>query len=425
MDFRVQILNALLDKYEASRHYQGEALINRKVKLPFKAKNMPLYWDTDHPHYKVAIHQAVQELSREGIITVNWLPFEKGNLLDNVVLNLDKLEEAYLLAQRTPKRDTVARFQKQLKELKEKVSFPWIREFLDKAHEESVKSKSIPAFLPQEEEERELLFRALWGLDELKGEPILERVFSKKYLGNSKVCQKKIRKYLALIAGNFAFYDQELAEDDILAELGIEKTTEELLIKGNIVFSYQGQVLDYGTFPFGGIIDTGFARHMEIININAGTVLTLENKTNFHYLACRGLPGDILLIYTGGFPGPRKRELLKRLYSFALKTQLNLTFYHWGDIDIGGFRIFKVLEVVIPNLRPLFMDINTVREFEEYCEETNKAYNRQLEKLLFDEGYQRFHPVIRYLLEKKIRLEQEALLISDDLFNDLQKYLAV
>ena len=203
MDFRVQILNALLDKYEVSRHYQGEAVINRKVKLSFNAKNMPLYWDTDHPHYKVAIHQSVQELSREGIITINWLPFEKGNLLDNVVLNLDKLMEAYLLAQRAPKKDRAGQFQRRVKELKEKISLPWVKVFLAKAQEESAKSKSIPAFFPQEEEERELLFQALLGLDELKGQPILERVFSKKYLEIVKSSDEN-KKRLAKIAREFA-----------------------------------------------------------------------------------------------------------------------------------------------------------------------------------------------------------------------------
>lgn len=419
MDFRETILNALLDKYEASRHYQGEAVINRKVKLSFKAKNMPLYWDTDRPHYKVAIHQTVQELSRKGIISINWLPFEKGNLLDNVVLNLDKLDEAYFLAQRTPKKDTVEQFLGQIKEVKKRISLPWVKVFLDKVQEESLKGKSIPAFLPQEEEERELLFEALLGVDELKGQPILERVFSKKYLGNSKVFQKKIKKRLAMIARDFAFSAQDLDDDDIMAELGIEKTTEELMIKGKIAFDYQGQGLDYGIFPFGGIIDTGFARQMEITQVKAKALITIENKSNFHYLARGGFSEDIILIYTGGFPGPRKRELIKRIHSFAFKEQLHLTYYHWSDIDVGGFRIFKVLEEVIPDLQPLFMDINTVREFEEYCEKTPKAYNRQLEKLLFDESYQRFYPVIRYLLEKKVRLEQEALLISDELFTDL------
>ena len=163
-----------------------------------------------------------------------------------------------------------------------------------------------------------------------------------------------------------------------MAELGIEKTTEELMIKGNIIFSYQGQLLDYGVFPFGGIIDPGFARQMEISRINARAVLTIENKSNFHYLAGRQLPPEILLIYLGGFPGPRKRELLEKIYSFTITGPERVAFCHWGDIDVGGFRIFKVLKEVIPNLEPLFMDINTIKEFREYCEETNKSYNVHL-----------------------------------------------
>ena len=62
--------------------------------------------------------------------------------------------------------------------------------FLQTTKEESMKNKNIPSVLPQEDGERELLFNVLLGIDDLKGESILERVFSKKYLGNSKVFQK-------------------------------------------------------------------------------------------------------------------------------------------------------------------------------------------------------------------------------------------
>jgi hypothetical protein len=50
-------------------------------------------------------YQAVSELQTAGILTVDWLAGEKGNLLKRVILNLDKLDAAYLLAERIPKAD--------------------------------------------------------------------------------------------------------------------------------------------------------------------------------------------------------------------------------------------------------------------------------------------------------------------------------
>lgn len=423
MDFQGHILNVLLDKYEASRHYQGDAVVNRKVRFSFKRRNMPAYWDIEHPHVKLAIHQSVQELAKQGILSLTWLPFEKGNLLDDVVLNLEKLDEAYSLVNRVPKSEAVDQLQERLKELERQITLPWIKVFLNGAREESLSSKGFPPLVPQEPEERELLFQALLGLEELQGRQISERVFSKKYLGNSKVFQRKLKKRLATIAKQFIFDNQEISDDDIMAELGIEKTTEEMLLKGSLAFKYKDQVIDYGMFPFGGIIDTSFARQMEINWVNAKVVLTVENKSNFHYLASKELPSYILLIYTGGFPGPRKRELLSKISAFDLENQLDIAYYHWGDIDVGGFRIYKVLQKVLPKLEPLFMDLETTKEYQEYGEEINKAYSSQLQKLLEDQNYQEFQEVIIYLLENKVRLEQEALLISDDLLNELESKL--
>ena len=78
MNFQLQILNSLLDKYEASRHYQGQALINRKVKFLFTHKNMPLYWDTDKPHLKLAIHQSVQNLKKKGLSQLIGYPLKRA-----------------------------------------------------------------------------------------------------------------------------------------------------------------------------------------------------------------------------------------------------------------------------------------------------------------------------------------------------------
>ena len=70
------------------------------------------------------------------------------------------------------------------------------------------------------------------------------------------------------------------------------------------------------------------------------------------------------------------------------------------------------------------MDIQTLREFGDYCEETSKAYNKQLEKLLLDENYRDFYPIIQCLVNKNIRLEQEAILVSNNLKEDLLNIIA-
>lgn len=87
-------------------------------------------------------------------------------------------------------------------------------------------------------------------------------------------------------------------------------------------------------------------------------VLTIENLTTFHLVA-EAMQGrkDGLAVFTGGMPSPAWiagfRQLTGGLPSLT-------TFYHWGDIDVGGFRIAaRLQEVAMPSnvlLQPWQMD---------------------------------------------------------------------
>ena len=105
--FGKYLLNTLLDKYEKNLHYQGKAKVNRKIALSFNAKNFPWYWKSEAPHLKKAIHQVVEDLAGQGIVAYKWLPFEKGNLLDSVWLNLEQVDTAYRVIGRQPRKDKI------------------------------------------------------------------------------------------------------------------------------------------------------------------------------------------------------------------------------------------------------------------------------------------------------------------------------
>ena len=90
-----------------------------------------------------------------------------------------------------------------------------------------------------------------------------------------------------------------------------------------------------------------------------------------------------------------------------------LTFYHWGDIDLGGFRIFNHLKskTGIP-FKPLYMDLATLKRYEQYALSIGSEYEKQLQELLNQVEYQDFYEVIRYMINKRIRLEQEIVSIE-------------
>jgi len=415
VNFKAEILNKLLDKYEESRHFQGKAVVNRKVKISFAEKDFPQYWEVDKPYLKKAVHQVVFELAEQGLIEIEWVPFEKGNIIRYVSLNLEQVPRAYLLADRVPKKDELSELMGEIENLQKKIKIDWINRFLEDCLLEIQEKQRIPARLPKDKEERELLFKTFIGLQDLNESEILERVFSLKYLGNSKLFQKKIRRKLASLAGQYLHEGNDLSEDDILAELGINKTSDEVLIRGPIIFSYQGRIIDYTPFFFGGIIDTRFVGAMKIIKADFKKLLVIENKANFHFLTAQNLPQDILLLYIGGFPGPLKRKLLEKIYQFNLSNKLKMQFYHWGDLDVGGLKIFNLVKGVLPTLEPLFMDSNTLLRYKGYGDVFDPGYEKQVEKLLSKKEFAQFKGLLEVMLQEKIRLEQEALLTDKDL----------
>ena len=59
------------------------------------------------------------------------------------------------------------------------------------------------------------------------------------------------------------------------------------------------------------------------------------------------------------------------------------------------------------------MDKETLeKNIDKAIEITDEGYIEELKKLLGDKDYEVFHPVLKVMVEKKIKLEQESLIIS-------------
>jgi FKBP-type peptidyl-prolyl cis-trans isomerase 2 len=58
------------------------------------------------------------------------------------------------------------------------------------------------------------------------------------------------------------------------------------------------------------------------------------------------------------------------------------------------------------------MDVATLRRYEKFAIPFDRAYGERLRRLLDREEYRVFRDVIEYMLEKKIRLEQECVEIE-------------
>lgn len=132
--------------------------------------------------------------------------------------------------------------------------------------------------------------------------------------------------------------DQPWRDDvEVFAALGLVKLPQPVLLAGTgTVELMDGSVLPIPR-PYIGLAPQSI-RAVRVAS-DARYLLTIENLTTFHELAL-GHGGEArgLILYTAGMPSPA----LLRIYRFCIEAGIAVPGFrrmHWGDIDLGGFRI--------------------------------------------------------------------------------------
>ena len=107
-------------------------------------------------------------------------------------------------------------------------------------------------------------------------------------------------------------------------------------------------------------------------------------------------------IYLGGYHNSVRREFIKKIYH----QNPNVAFYHFGDIDAGGFYILEHLKRQTGvDFQAYKMDLNTLKEYRNY---SKKLTDHDIDRLLKLKDT-RYSEVISYMLDHDCKLEQEAL----------------
>ncbi len=412
MNPKTIILNRLLDKYERSKAYlHGKT--TRRIMLRLCSGDMPEY-DLGNTRIRELINSTVQGLAKAGIVKYEWMKFERGNIIDRVWLCIDSVEDAYREAKRTPKKEKAELVSGEIRKALPGIKQLWIKEFLEEALGDIDKNKSITPHFPGDTDTALSLIYALVEIDSLGGEECSERVFSIKCFGGSKYFERNVKKKIAGIIGKYLLGEKDTverpADEEMLAQVGIVKVFGQVEFCGDILGNILGKPIDFSIFPHGIAMNSHTVKGLSIEDVGLiKSVLFIENKTNYMEYVLNKKTADELVIYHGGFYSPIKGEFFKKVYERGRRA--GVKFYHWGDIDIGGFRMYRRLkENIIPDLKPYRMDRAAFVSKEKYHLPINKRYQRSLEAMLKDDSYAKFHEVIEAMLKAKARLEQEAFL---------------
>jgi hypothetical protein len=411
MDHKRYILNKLLDKYEDSSHYYNETGTKRRVLLNFTRKEYPEY-DIEDVENKRLIHFVLKVLEDKELIDLEWYPLEIGNIIKRISLNLERIEDAYLEIDRKSKKDLIKNTLIKLTNANANVNSDWIKRFFEDSISEILSKKKLNRYIPKDDDTLNMIIYVLQGIDTKDDDEMLERVFSKRYLGDSKIFERKVKARTVSIIDEYFLNNSGLDEEHTLQKVGIVKSSEELLFYGPLVVDLFGRKIDFTHFCFGSSMNTNMIKSVRIADINVEKVITIENKANYlEYIKKK--PMDNLVIYLGGYYSPIKQLLLEKVYSYIKSHKDKTEFYHWGDIDYGGFSIYvQIKNNIIPVLKPLYMDVNTFKKYFKYTNNLEGQDLKNLQRVLNNPDYYVFSDLIKLMLEQDRKLEQEALLFD-------------
>lgn len=450
------VLNRLLDSYENSAAYMAEHAAEcsdsaapggdpvpecghhprrRGVFCHIDKKNFPDYFDTSSGAYEM-LHAQLQELEQKGMIRLYWRGGIKGHILEKAALELDNVGSCYRFLKRKQRWEKEAKIsgicRKYLSLAVEKGSCETeceaertgisgraestaiLTAFLEWIMDRLQSGESIKRYADIDDPSGfDRICRLLLAVLTNKREQYL-RQFSIGLFSDSKVAEKELEKALSVIREfSPAYIDcSGLSSEHILEMFGIYRNPVWLYMKGFAVI---------GTGDVRGGTEAGEADLKPLENGIGFTlrdlasvrpdpayppeiVLTVENLTSYYRQDVVISGRKALVIYLGGFAGRQKREFLMKLR----ETFPSAGFMHSGDIDCGGFRIWKSLcEGTGIWFEPYNMDAETFRKFSESGRPLTSHDREILGSMKRDPFFREQWELFDLMLDTGIKLEQE------------------
>ena len=395
MNKQKNILEKLVTKYERSVLYRKGSTLNLKIKVKIR-QLYPNYDASDFYRERKEIDEIIAQLCHDNLIETKY--DDEG--IDEIALILtDKsLKQTYRLISRPFNRDN----EKKTLEYLEKIDFKviWINRFIDDMINKLIDHQSINHYLPIDAPtDLEDIIVILQCLDK-QSQEISLRKLSLKLFNDSKRFESLKGRLVNIIRD---YYEEQFDdEEEMLAHFNIIKNPGFIYISGNIIIEINGQVIDLGLLEGPFSLMSKNIEMMKIIEIKDDHVLTVENLTSFYDLNLN----NTLIVYLGGYHNALRRKLLTDIYK--MKPKLN--FYHFGDIDAGGFYIYlHLIEKTGILFKTLAMNKNILIKYDDYCKKLTANDRKKLSNLkeYIIDG------TIEYMLEHNVKLEQEIVEIED------------
>lgn len=397
------VLNQLVTRYEESLLYTETNRRNMSIRFPIKKQTIPEYFDESSNLYDV-IHEQLMQLERRGYVQLIWKNRKVGHILETCILNLECLEAVYQYLKRSPKREKQLGLEQVLHHFakQNQVMHNFCNELLKKlATGESVKryaSMDAPEAFSR-------LCKLVCCILDNQSEIYL-REFSVLHFGDTKLVEREMAKAAEIIR-RFGAEDlgnlEDLSAEQILEEFNILRNPSWVMMKGQGVFRIGGDTVHLEGLAGGmgihsGDLDRIFWRKEWPVK----RVLTIENLTTFYRIQ----EPDTLIVYLGGYHNRVKRSFLAGIHAVFGEA----LYQHFGDIDCGGFLIWKDLceRTGIP-FETYHMDVGQFMQYKKYGRDLTENDRKKLKVMLEDPFFTGIAPVLQQMLEAGKKVEQEVI----------------
>jgi DNA topoisomerase VI subunit A len=455
------VLNKLLDSYEnssayrAERYGSGESAVRdsgvsempksvaetgcaepardsvktaparrRGIFCRIDKKNFPDYFDEASGAYDV-LHQQFYVLEQKGLIRLYWRDGIEGHILEKAALNTENIPEAYRYLSRLP----LWKKEERIKDIcssylckdnscsantDAEAGTDILLNFLSWVTVRIDAGESIRQFADVDDPAGfDRLCRLVAAIIN-NDRDIYLRQFSTAVFNDSKTAEKILDKAASVIrnfgGGTFGkdadSQAENLSTDEILENYGIYRNPLWIYMKGHAGIIIGDSSVDLSV-PDNGIGLT--LRDLDFVRADPESapdcVLTVENLTSYYQQETIVEGKKAMVIYIGGFAGRKKRNFIKDLSISYPSAE----FMHSGDIDCGGFRIWKSLcEGCGIRFKTYRMDCKTFMRYRSSGRPMTAHDIRTLEAMRSDPFYADQRELFEMMLDAGLKLEQES-----------------
>jgi hypothetical protein len=394
-----KILNMLLDKYEESKSFIGTNQVKQSFYL-YPDKEFPRYKDDSDYETFAAINDAIQFLESNSYIQASR---ERSGVIKRVKLQDTNIPSIYNTLKRKPKEEENEWLNNQLKEIFLKNS-PILEKYAESQKIRLAQNKKVEYYENDHREYENILKAVLFA--EMNNNEIFIRDASVQLYGDSKYFEK-IRKKVQLLMYQYGDFEEK---ETVLEECGVVKTPTYVAIKGNVILYIAGQTIDLSSFNGDLALSTKTIEDIADIKVFGNRVITIENLTTFHDYDIT----DGCCIYLGGFHNKIKTMFIKELHQRNPQKE----YYHFGDIDAGGFYIYEhLIEKTGIMFQLLHMDIMTLETNRSIWKPLTMNDQKRLGKLIqkLNEKEKKhsleadYRGTLQYMIDHNCKIEQEGL----------------